>query len=200
MMKLIDTLFSLLCGLLVSLIAIEFLEGYGIDLGFYAWLLYLLLPFAIFIFLWASDHAGRKFLFIFQLAKHIVVGVFATVIDLKVFELLTWCFLTFFAIVNPLMSKAISFLVSTCFKYLGNKNWTFDKPDKEGILLETLKFFVVVMIGLGIDVSSFFYFTKILGPQLGTPEDVWIKASVIFAALIAAVWNFTGEKFLVFKK
>lgn len=199
-MKVIDIIFALICGRIVAWLAHDFLIGYGIEIGYYKYLLYYALPVIFLAFLWTASLIGKKILFIFQLAKHILVGMFATVIDLKAFELLIWFFSISLATVNPIISKGISFLISTSFKYLGNKNWTFEKPEKEGLGQEIFKFIIVVIIGLGIDVSSFFYFTKIMGPQFGASEDVWVKSSVIFAALIAAVWNFTGEKFIVFKK
>jgi len=199
-MKAIDIIFALVCGKIVAWVAHDFLKGYGIEIGYYKWLLHIVLPIIFLFFLWLGFFIGKKILVVFQLAKHILVGIFATVVDLKAFELLMWLFSTFFTAVNPIISKGISFLISTSFKYLGNKNWTFEKPEKEGIGYEIFRFIAVVVIGLGIDVSSFFYFSKIMGPQFGTPEDVWLKLSVIFAALIAAVWNFTGEKFIVFKK
>jgi hypothetical protein len=52
-------------------------------------------------------------------------------------------------------------------------------------------------MGLAIDVVSFYYFSKI---KTGISLKLWVELSIIFAALIAAVWNFLGYKFLVFKK
>lgn len=199
-MKVIDIIFALFCGRIVAWVAHDFLKGYGVEIGYYKYLLYYTLPIVSVVCLWLSYLIGKKILFVFQVAKHVLVGTFATIVDLKVFELLIWLFSMSFATVNPMISKGISFLISTSLKYWGNKHWTFEKPEKDGIGQEIFKFIVVMIIGLGIDVGTFFYFTKILGPQFGTPEDIWVKTSVIFAALIAAIWNFTGDKFIVFKK
>lgn len=199
-MKVIDIIFALVCGWIVAWLAHDFLKGYGIEIGSYKWLLYFSLPIFSLACLWLAYLIGKKLLFVFQAAKYILVGIFVTIIDLKLFEFLVWIFSLFLTAINPVISKGISFLISTYIKYWGNKHWTFEKPEKEGIRQEIFQFVIVTIIGLTIDVSSFFYFTKIMGPQLGTPEDVWIKLSVIFAALVAAVWNFLGYKFLVFKK
>lgn len=192
-MKIIDIIFALICGMIVAQITQDFLKGYGIEIGYYKWLLYFVLSIISLACLWLAYLIGKKLLFIFQVAKYFLVGIFVTIIDLKLFELLVW-------ILNPIISKGISFLISTFIKYWGNKHWTFEKPEKDGIQQEIFQFIIVTIIGLGIDVSSFFYFIKIMGPQLSTSEDVWIKLSVIFAALVAALWNFLGYKFLVFKK
>ncbi|OGZ70001.1 MAG: hypothetical protein A2904_02420 [Candidatus Staskawiczbacteria bacterium RIFCSPLOWO2_01_FULL_33_9] len=191
-MKIIDMLFALFCGAIVAQIASEFLKGYGFKIGYYEWFLYFAFPVISLICLWLAYFIGKKLLWVWQAAKYFLVGVFATIVDLKLFELLVW--------INPIISKVISFLISVSVKYWGNKHWTFEKPEKEGIWQEIFQFIIVTIVGLGIDVGSFFYFTNLLGPQLGTPENVWVKLSVIFAALVAAIWNFVGYKFLVFKK
>ena len=199
-MKVIDIIFALICGGVVAQIAHDFLKGYGIEIGYYKWLLYFALPIISLTCLWLAYLIGKKLLFVFQVAKYFLVGVFTTVIDLKLFELLIWIFSFSFGVISPIISKGISFLISTFVKYWGNKHWTFEKPEKDGISQEIFQFIIVTIVGLGIDVSSFFYFTKIMGPQLGASENVWIKLSIIFAALVAAIWNFIGYKFLVFKK
>ena len=192
-MKVIDIIFALICGRIVAQIAHDFLQGYGIEIGYYKWLLYFTLPIISLACLWLAYLIGKRLLFVFQAAKYFLVGAFVTIIDLKIFELSLW-------VLNPIISKGISFLISTFVKYWGNKHWTFEKPEKDGIGQEIFQFIIVTIVGLGIDISSFFYFTKIMGPQLGAPEEVWIKLSVIFAAFVAAIWNFIGYKFLVFKK
>ncbi|MBI3631380.1 MAG: GtrA family protein [Candidatus Staskawiczbacteria bacterium] len=192
-MKVVDILFALICGRIVAQIAHDFLIGYGIEIGYYKWLLYFTLPIISLACLWLAYLIGRKFLFIFQAAKYFLVGVLATIVDLKLFELLIWG-------ISPVISKGISFLISTSIKYWGNKHWTFEKPEKDGIKKEIFQFISVTVVGLGLDVGSFYYFTKIMGPQFSAPENIWIKLSVIFAALVAAIWNFLGYKFLVFKK
>lgn len=199
-MKVIDVIFALVSGYVIGWIARDFLKGYGVDIGFFCSLsLHYLLPLFSLLCLWIAYLIGKKFLFVFQGAKHLLVGAFVTVIDLKLFEFLVWGFSLFFTI-TPVILKGISFLIATSIKYWGNKYWAFEKHEKEDIIREVSQFFIVTVVGLGIDVGSFFYFTKIMGPQFGTPETVWIKLSVILAAAVAAIWTFAGYKFLVFKK
>ncbi|MSU54785.1 MAG: GtrA family protein [Candidatus Staskawiczbacteria bacterium] len=196
-MKIIDVIFALICGRVVGFVVSDFLEELkvsttaGQDI-----IIWLAFPLLALVCLWIANAIGRKFLFVFQVAKHILVGTFATVIDLKLFEiLLAGIFLT-----NPLISKSISFLFSTTLKYIGNKYWTFKKHEKEGMHKEIAQFFLIMLVGLAIDVSVFYCATKIIGPQFGISIIIWTKLSVIFAALVAAIWNFTGDKFIVFKK
>lgn len=199
-MKVIDIIFALICGGVVAWIAVDFLKGYEVDVGIYRWFLPWILPIVSLICLWLAYLIGKKLLFVFQAAKFFLVGVLATIIDLKFFEFLIWVFFSFFSVNAVMTSKAISFLVATFAKYWGNKYWAFEKNGKENLGKEIIKFFTVAFIGLIADVGFFFYFTKILGPQLGAPLEVWVKLSVILAAIAAAAWNFLGYKFIVFKK
>lgn len=194
-MKIIEVIFALVSGAMVAKVLYDFLRGYGFGIGAYTFVVLISVPILFVIFLWLAYIIGRKLLVVLQIAKHSLVGAFATVIDLNIFETMAFLFS-----LNPLLSKGFSFFVATSIKFLGNKQWSFEKRGRDGIEKEIIKFFIVAIVGVGIDVSSFFYFTNILGSQFQLPEHIWIKLSVIFAALIAAVWNFLGDKFLVFKK
>lgn len=199
-MKKNDVIFTLICGLAIGFVAADFLKVLNFNLGFYQYLL-LLIFFAVIslMCLWIAFLIGQKFLFFFQAAKHLLVGAFVTVVDLKIFEFLIW-FLALLVSINPLVSKGVSFLASTILKYLGNKYWAFQKNHTDNWHKEISQFFLITLMGLIIDVGSFYYFTTVMGPQFALSAAVWVKFSVIFAAFIAALWNFLGYKFFVFKK
>ncbi len=199
-MKVIDILFALICGKVVGFVIGDILKGLGINVGLAATvMLWIIFPLLALVCLWAAEVAGRKVLFVFQAAKFFLVGAFATVVDLKFFELLLWSF-SFFAPILPLAAKSISFIAATLVKYWGNKYWAFAKHEKEHMHKEIIQFFAITLGGLAIDLGAFYYATSILGPQLGMPLAVWTKLSVIFAGITAALWNFFGYKFWVFKK
>lgn len=199
-MKIIDAVFALVSGYAIGWVARDFIKDYGIDIGFlYSLLLHYILPvFSVFC-LWIAFLAGKRFLFVFQAAKHLLIGAFATVVDLKLFEALVWTLSLLFpkAYIFP---KTISFLAATLIKYWGNKHWAFEKHEKLEAKKEILLFFLVTIVGLILDVGLFYYFTKVLGPQFAIPTEIWLKLSVLMAAIVAAIWNFLSYKFLVFKK
>jgi putative flippase GtrA len=208
-MKIIDVLFALICGRVMAWLAYDFLKGYGLDIGFWRWFLAILLPIISLICLWLAYLIGKKLPFVFQVAKFVLIGALATVVDLELFELSVWLFsiasltTTVSALSSAgvlIASKGASFFLATCAKYWGNKYWAFEKSEKENWKKEMVKFFMITLVGLILDVGFFFYFSKILGPQFGTPLEVWVKLSVILAAIAAASWNFLGYKFFVFKK
>lgn len=199
-MKIIDIILSVICGLSISFLVNDFLIGLGLEVGFYYGLtLWIILPLIFTICLWVAYLIGRKLLFVFQAAKHLLVGSFATVMDLKIFEFLFLAF-SIYVPIGSIVAKSSSFIISTFFKFWGNKYWAFQETEKKNIYKEAFQFFLITFVGLLIDVFSFYCFTEILGPQFSIPSAIWIKLSVIISAIIAALWNFSGYKFLVFKK
>lgn len=209
-MKIYDTIIAAVCGESVALLFADFLkEGKAKIIVGQEIILLVSFPLLSILCLWIAYLIGRKFLFVFQAAKHLLVGAFVTVVDLKVFEFL---FEAIFYGTGIMSAKIASFIVATFIKYFGNKHWAFQNPpsfadwrttegqETKSIGREAAGFFAVSLAGLALDAGIFYYLVKIVGPQFAIPSSLWIKLSVIFAALAAAAWNFWGCKFLVFKK
>lgn len=197
-MKKIDIVLVLISGVMANWLAYGFLDEFNIRFGFWLIPLFFVLPGLSLLFFYLAEMAKKKHIFIFQASKHILTGIFATVVDLKFFQL----FLAMFPALpgTMIIPKAFSFLIATSIKYIGNKYWTFQKLEKEGMPKEFLQFFAVTFAGLSIDIGVFFFLTKLVGPQFGMSYQIWAEASVVFAGGIAGIWNFTADKFLVFKK
>ena len=179
-----DIIFAIICGLSVAWIGVDFFGDYGL-------ILFLIFPALSVLGLWIVELIGRKYLFVHQFGKFGLAGALASVVDIKVFQLL-FLFLPF-----SLACKAISFFIAAIVKYLSDKYWTFQKNEKKNMHIEMLKFFGVVATGSLLNVASFYFFSKI---KVGLPFKTWQEASIIFAILITAIWNFVGYKFIVFKK
>ena len=197
-MNLYDIIIAAISGEAVALLFADLIrEGNVKIFGGQELVLVILFPSVSVLCLWIACLIGKKLLFIFQAAKHLLVGAFVTVVDLKVFEFL---FEAIFYGTGIMSAKIISFVAATFIKYFGNKHWAFQKNDGENIVKETVGFFAVSLAGLALDAGIFYYLVKIAGPQFAIFPALWIKLSVLFAALAAAAWNFWGCKFLVFKK
>ena len=184
-----DIILAAICGLSVSWIAFDFLGKIGL-------IFVIIFPILSIIGLCLLDLIGRKFLFVRQLGKFALAGAFADVFDIKIFQLI------FLFLPYSLFVKAISFIFATFIKYFSDKYWTFSARGGsawggEKIHIEMIKFFAVAVLGLLINVASFYFFSKI---NIGATAKIWQEASIIFAALVTAIWNFCGYKFLVFKK
>jgi putative flippase GtrA len=179
-----DILFSIIAGLMVAWVGIDFL-------GTKFWFLLVVLPVLAVLGFLLCDIISKKMAFVGQAGRFGLIGAFADVIDIKVYQLL------FFLLPISLPWKAVSFIVATVIKYFLNKHWAFQKHEGVGQGREVLVFFIFTCVGLLINIASFSYFVKI---TTGIPETMWTELCIIFAALVAAVWNFIGYKFFVFKK
>ena len=199
-MKKIDIIFAIIIGEITALYFISaFSEIFPQKfLFFYQWGLPVLFPILSLAGIWISYLIGKKILVIFQVAKYLLSGVLATIIDLGVLNLLmvatgiaAGLYYTIF--------KSISFITATFVKFLISKFWTFEKLEKGKSLRETIQFFFVTLVGLAINVSTASLVVK-MGPQYGLPERLWGNIAGIIAAFVSFTWNFIGYKFIVFKK
>lgn len=198
-MKKIDILLALITGEVTAWFFYGILRNLGIEIRFLAWILAISFPILSLAGLWISYLIGKRFLWVFQAAKFLLIGVLATLVDLGILNLLIW--ISGIAIGLPFsIFKGISFLVATCSKYLGDKFWAFEKMEKEGMRKEFGQFFGVTLIGLGINVGIASLVVNVFGPQFGASQVIWANIGGILAAIGAAAWNFVGYKFIVFKK
>lgn len=201
MFKKTDIIFSLITG---EIVALYFLNLFGEEklTGFIPMVLpYLPMVFPILtVFcLWLAFLIGKKFLFVFQLAKFLLVGALATIFDLgalsffiRFFEATTGIYFSFF--------KGITFIIATIAKYFIDKFWAFEKKETAEIKKEFAQFFVVTLVGLVINVGIASLMVNVVGPKAGFSKEAWANIAGIIAVLPTFAWNFIGYKFIVFKK
>jgi len=198
-MKKIDIVLALATGEVAAWFFYGILRNLGIEIPFLVWILAILLPILALIGIWIAFILGKKLLWIFQAAKFFLVGVVATLVDLGVLNILIW----FSGIASGVLFsvfKGISFIVATCSKYFGDKFWAFEKMEKAGMGREFGQFFLVTLVGLIINVGVASLVVNLFGSQFGMSEKLWANVGGIMAAFAAAIWNFLGYKFIVFKK
>lgn len=201
-MKKIDIILALITGEAVALLFLQILKGILLPIDLIKnlnWILPLTLPILALIGLWICYLIGKKFLFVFQAGKFFLTGSLITVIDIGV--------LNFLMLISGIAAglwfsffKGISFLVATAIKYFGSKFWIFEKFEVGISLKEAGQFLVITLVSLGINVGVASFLVNILGPQFEMTKISWASISGIVAALSAAIWNFLGYKFIVFKK
>lgn len=192
--------------IIIALITGEIVALYFWNLFKEAKLLAPVLPFLTIIFpvlsvicLGIAYLIGKKFLFIFQLAKFLLVGALATIFDLGTLSLFIK-FLGVTAGIYYLIFKAITFIIATTAKYFIDKFWAFEKKETAGLGKEFTQFFIVTLIGLAINVAAAWLTVDVVGPQLGFSAETWANIGGIIAAFVTFTWNFIGYKFIVFKK
>lgn len=197
-MKKSDIILSLITGEGMALFLIWFLGKEAAKPTIVYLALAVFLPLFALFCLWIAYLIGKKFLAIFQLAKFVLIGAFFALIDLTV---LNFLLVRFNATEGApyVISVTISFIVATCFKYVADKYWAFEKMEKGKAGTEFGAFFIVTLISLGIQVGTA-YLVVTGGPKLGLDQYVWANVGKICGIIVAAAWNFVGYKYIVFKK
>lgn len=133
-----------------------------------------------------------------QVIKFVLVGGLNTLIDLGILNLLI--FITEIASGFGYSAfKGISFTIAVINSYFLNKLWTFKGQSGEKGKKEFTQFFIVSLIGFGINVGIASFVVNIISPQFGIGDKLWANVGAVCATLTAMVWNFLGYKFIVFK-
>ena len=198
-MKKIDIILSLIVGEGVAWLFVYLLKNSSIGASALIWLLPVVLPIISLICLWIAYVIGKKFLFVFQLAKFILIGAFFAIFDLLIFNLL----MLWFGITDKgpkyLIFVGTSFIIATSVKYIADKYWAFEKKEGSKALAEFVGFFVVTLISGAIQIGIAALVSN-TSPLLGMTVSAWANIGKISGIVIASAWNFIGYKFFVFKK
>ena len=134
-----------------------------------------------------------------QAIKFILVGGLNTLIDLGILNVLI--FITGIASgLGYSVFKGIYFTAAVINSYFLNKFWTFKAEGAKKGKKEFTQFFIVSLIGFGINVGVASFVVNIIGSQFGTGDKLWANVGAICATFAAMIWNFLGYKFIVFKK
>ncbi|MCK5044145.1 GtrA family protein [Candidatus Parcubacteria bacterium] len=196
-MKKSDLIIALVIGELIALFSFSIFKNMEVQIEWLYWIWPVFMPIFCAGCLWFASVLAKKLSFIWQLAKFVLVGVLNTLIDIGI--------LNFLMLVTGIASgtfysifKGFSFIVSVVNSYFWNKHWTFGKKT-EKTKTEFIQFFIVSVIGFGINVSSASIIVNIIGPQFGLSPAIWANVGAIGAAFCGMTWNFLGYKFIVFK-
>jgi len=197
-MKKIDILLALITGEGVAWLFVWLLKNSALELPYLNWLLPIFFPFLTLFCLWISYLVGKKYLFVFQLAKFILIGSIFALFDLVILNsLMVWLGVTKGLGYSILVT--ISFLIATIIKYTGNKFWAFEKVGGK-VGEELSKFFVITLISGVIQVAIASLLVNTVEPLFGMQAIVWANVGKILGIIVASAWNFLGYKFIVFKK
>lgn len=134
-----------------------------------------------------------------QFGKFVIVGVVNTGIDFAVLNLLmfltgittSWYFSLF---------KGISFIAAVINSYFLNKFWTFKERKTTELGSQMTQFFIVSLIGLGINVFVASSVVNLLPRPSFISSTLWANIGTLTATGVALIWNFIGYRVFVFKK
>lgn len=194
-----DLRISLLVGVLAGILILPTLNNVGVVLNLRTIILVVLgltifTPVGYLIAYWLS----RWLPVLIQFVKFGIVGGLNAAIDLGVLNLFIYG--TGIATgAHFSLFKSISFIVAVSNSYFWNKYWTF-RADGEPKAKEFLGFFLVNIVGFGINVGVATVVVNFVSIPAGVSVELWANISAVSAAIITLFWNFAGMKFLVFKK
>ena len=128
-MKRIDIILALITGEITAWFFYFLLKDTTLRINYLNLILAISFPILAVIGIWISWFLGKKFLWIFQLAKYLLIGVLAAITDLGILNLLMWISGISVGVWYSVF-KGVSFIVATCAKYFGDKFWAFEKMEK----------------------------------------------------------------------
>ena len=131
-----------------------------------------------------------------QLARFGAVGAVGFVIDVGLFNLLRSTVLEPSHVeAGAIWAKVISTSVAIIVNWIGNRYWTFRKEARKHPLSEAIEFFVVSLVGLGIQVGCLWVSHYALGFTSQLADN--ISANVIGLGL-GTIFRFALYRFWVF--
>jgi putative flippase GtrA len=116
--------------------------------------------------------------------RYLLVGLGAVLIDIALYFLFIRL-----SLFDPSAAKRISFSAGAFWSYLNNKNFTFRVKDVDWYA--PLSFTLVYITGFILNS----YFHDLILHQLH--NNVF---SVLTATVVSVIWNYFGQKFVVFRK
>jgi len=137
-----------------------------------------------------------------QFGKYLIIGLVNFFVDFSILNLLIFSFGLGNGFFSYALFRSLSVLIATLNSFYWNKSWVFRKPNTtRGVPVELLLFFLVAVVGIGINVvlsTSFFFLFETIFPFL--EKTIHANMGAVCGIAIAAFWNFFGYKYVVFKE
>jgi len=188
---------SAIIGFAISFLLPVIARNIGIDIP-YQNVLRVLFPILAVAGLYLAYFLNRFVSILYQVAKFAEVGVLNTAIDLGIANFL----IATSGIAEGRevdLFKGVGFLLAVTNSYFWNKFWVF-KKETGGGAKEFSEFFVVSIVGLGINVVTAHVVINVVGSQGGLTPGQWANVGFLAATALSLIWNFLGYKLWVFKK
>lgn len=195
-----DIIFSIILGEIVGVFLIPtFLHAeiyHKIPFPLFA--LLILLPLATILGTFLASLIAKLFPIFKQFAKFIAVGLANTSIDFGVLNTLSY-FTGITAGIGLVPLNSISFIIAMTNSFFWNKFWVFEEREG-GATKEFGIFIAVTAIGLAINSAMVVFITSYFDPFFNLNPAQWENVAKLLATFLSLIWNFTGYKFVVFKK
>ena len=84
--------------------------------------------------------------------------------------------------------------------YFWNKYWTFEAGESRGGKSEAVRFFMVNIVAIVINIGVGSLIANGIGPVSGFSDKIWANMAAVFGAAVALIFSFVGFKLAVFKR
>ena len=137
-----------------------------------------------------------------QFVKFCIIGATSTVIDVGLLNLLVRPNFVIAGGLHWIPAQVISFGIAVANGYLWNSMWTFKGLGSDTRRVQFLKFLIVNIVGLllNVTVMKAVFFT--VHPELihhGNPSQVLLNVAKAIAIVIVSLWNFNANKRWTFR-
>lgn len=122
---------------------------------------------------------------IIQMIRYSISGAIAFSVDIALLFILTE-----YTIMNYLVAAVIAFIVGMFIVYLLSVTWVFSKRSLKSRHKEIWVFFIIGMIGLGLNEVIIYTFTEYINIH-------YMKSKLISTAIVY-FWNFFNRKYILF--
>ena len=196
-----DLIFSIITGLATGSIVWRILEFLDTPIFFNTPFYWFIIIVPVFWILGVNFgyFLGKRFEFFNQFGKFVAIGFTNAAIDFGVFNLLI--FLTGITggfVVSTF--KGVGFIFAIINSYFCNKYWSFYQNSTNAISTsEFIKFFVVSIAGLLVNVGIFSLVVNFVSPLYGLSPERWANVGAMAGSAVALIVTFMGFRLVVFK-
>jgi putative flippase GtrA len=89
-----------------------------------------------------------------------------------------------------IVAEILATAVAIAFTFLGSRYWTFKHRERTGsVARENAVFWLLAVIGLGIQLGCLGFVTKVLGDTRGLPANVGLLGGIVLATLFR-FWSY----------
>lgn len=197
-----DLILALLAGLLAGILLFPTLANLKVHLPYQNYFLFLILPLGAAFFIFIARKLVSRIPALYQFAKFVVTGGLNFTVDFGVLNILILATSMVTGVYYSIF-KSISFIVANVNSYFWNKHWTFDNTQRAGGANEYVKFLVVSLVGLLINVvvasAMVLIGPHLIGPRFGLTATLWANVGAAGGAVVGLLWNYFAYKIIVFK-
>jgi len=160
--------------------------------------IFIIVPLLCTFVIYFAHKIGKNWLTVRQFSKYALVGFSNLTIDFGVLNILIYLtdrdkgiYFTVF--------KTISFSFALINSYIWNRFWSFENRDVSKAGKQFITFVSVALGGLLINVALASFIVNSIHVD-SVSSRIWANIGAIISGFAVIGWNFTGYKFVVFRK